>query len=486
MRESNKFPEYRGKMEYVCLGCGKRFPIDELHYTCPSCRGVFLLEDTRFEEMRSTSGEEWRAVFDHRAATKNPALRGIFRFYELMAPVLGEADIVYLGEGNTPIIRSSTALEDLVGHQMAFKNDGQNPSASFKDRGMACAFSYLRHLVARHGWEHVITICASTGDTSAAAALYAAYVGDPLKSVVLLPKGKVTAQQLSQPLGSGAMVLEIPGVFDDCMKVVEYLADHYRVALLNSKNAWRILGQESYAYEVAQWYDWDLRGKAVFVPIGNAGNVTAIMSGFLKLHRLGVIDRLPRIFGVQSEHADPVFRYYAQEPGQRVYAPVTVQPSVAQAAMIGNPVSFPRVEALVRSYEALAGAGAFQVVRVSEQRIIESMLLANRHGHIACTQGGECLAGLLKAKELGLIAADELAVLDSTAHALKFSGFQDLYFQNAFAKEYRISADPALSNAPRLVIGSEEKETLAVDAFTRQAAENVVSALGLTRRGTTV
>lgn len=480
MREANVFPAYRGEMEYVCLGCQARYPIDELHYTCPQCKGVFLLEDARFGELEKTSGQGWRDIFDLRAATKNPALRGIFRFYELMAPVVAEDDIVYLGEGNTPVTRSSPALERLVGQPMAFKNDGQNPSASFKDRGMACAFSYLRHLVAKHGWDNVLTICASTGDTSAAAALYAAYVGEPLTSVVLLPKGKVTAQQLSQPLGSGARVLEIPGVFDDCMKVVEYLADHYRVALLNSKNAWRILGQESYAFEVAQWYDWDMRGKAVFVPIGNAGNITAVMGGFLKLMRLGVIDVLPRIFGVQSEHADPVFRYYAQAEGERRYEAVKVRPSVAQAAMIGNPVSFPRVAFLAEKYLRLGGS--FQVVQVSEQRIIESMLLANRHGHIACTQGGECLAGLFKAREQGLMEAGELAVLDATAHALKFSGFQDMYYQKAFGPEYGITPDETLANAPRLVIGQEDKDRLSEDAFTVQAAQNVVEILGLNKR----
>ena len=482
MREANIFPSYRGEMEYVCLGCEARYPIDELHSTCPKCKGVFLLEDNRFGELEKTAGKAWRDIFDLRAATKNPALRGIFRFYELMAPVVAEQDIVYLGEGNTPVTRSSPTLERLVGQPMAFKNDGQNPSESFKDRGMACAYSYLRHLVAKHGWDNVLTICASTGDTSAAAALYAAYVGEPLTSVVLLPKGKVTAQQLSQPLGSGARVLEIPGVFDDCMKVVEYLADNYRVALLNSKNAWRILGQESYAFEVAQWYDWDLRGKAIFVPIGNAGNITAIMSGFLKLQRLGVIEELPRIFGVQSEHADPVFRYYAQDDAHRRYEAVKVRPSVAQAAMIGNPVSFPRVAFLAEKYVALGGAGSFQVVQVSEQRIIESMLLANRNGHIACTQGGECLAGLFKARELGLMDKDELAVLDATAHALKFAGFQDMYFQNSFGPEYEIRPDESLANAPVLAIGQKEKDALAEDAFTVQAAQNVVRILGLDRK----
>ena len=184
-------------------------------------------------------------------------------FYADMADA--PIDIVYLGEGITPIVEAAPALRDQVGVSFAYKNDGQNPSASFKDRGMACAFSYLKWLCRRNKWDEVLTVCASTGDTSAAAALYASYVGAPLKSVVLLPHGKVTPQQLSQPLGSGATVLELPGVFDDCMKVVELLAENYRVALLNSKNSWRILGQESYAYETAQWYGWDMTDLCLFV-----------------------------------------------------------------------------------------------------------------------------------------------------------------------------------------------------------------------------
>ena len=287
---SDQFPTYRARMEYVCLGCGERHPIDELLYTCPTCGGVFLLEDTTFDTLKAHDGAYWRNLFDSRAATRNTALRGVFRFYELMAPVLEQEDVLYLGEGNTPVVDGAPELQKKLNASFAFKNDGQNPSASFKDRGMACAYSYLRALVRKHGWDEVLTICASTGDTSAAAALYGAYVGHPIKTAVLLPQGKVTPQQLSQPLGSGATVLEVPGVFDDCMKVVEHLAEHYRVALLNSKNSWRILGQESYAYEVAQWFDWDLAGKVLFVPVGNAGTFhTAVMSGLLKMRRLGII-----------------------------------------------------------------------------------------------------------------------------------------------------------------------------------------------------
>ena len=479
MSSTHAFPDYRGELVYVCMQCQARYGQDELLYTCPECGGVFLLEDANKEALKQISGAQWRERFDQRAATKRNALRGIFRFYELIAPVLQEHDIVSLGEGQTPIIPASPSLTRIIGQPMAMKNDGQNPSASFKDRGMACAFSYLQSMARAYEWEQLLTICASTGDTSAAAALYAAYVGKPMRSVVLLPAGKVTEQQLAQPLGSGAVVLEVPGVFDDCMRVVEYLADTYRVALLNSKNPWRILGQESYAYEVAQWYDWDLADKALFVPIGNAGNITAIMAGLLKLYDLGIITQLPQLFGVQTAHADPVFQYYRQSPENRQYAPVTVQPSVAQAAMIGNPVSFPRVQVLAAQYEHIAGAGSFHVLQVQEQAIIESMLLANRHGHIACTQGGECLAGLLAAKEQGLLDSKTLAVLDATAHSLKFIGFQEHYFQNTFAPEYGIHPRAKWQNRPETVISTEKREGLTNSAFAREAAQAVVERLGL-------
>ncbi|PKN09106.1 MAG: threonine synthase [Deltaproteobacteria bacterium HGW-Deltaproteobacteria-8] len=476
------FPTYRGHLQYVCLGCGATFDIGELHYTCPTCSGVFVLQDLNFDTLKATPAAEWRTIFDARAASKIPALRGIFRFYELMAPVLEPEDILYLGEGNTPLVDSSPALRSELGLKTVYKNDGQNPSASFKDRGMACAFSFLKCLIRTKGWTEVLAICASTGDTSASAALYASYVGGAVKSAVILPAGKVTPQQLAQPLGSGAVVLEVPGVFDDCMKVVEHLADNYRVALLNSKNAWRILGQESYAFEVAQWYDWDMRGKCVFVPIGNAGNITAIMGGFLKLYALGIITALPRIFGVQSHHADPVFRYYAADAKTREYKPVAVTASVAQAAMIGNPVSFPRVRHFAEKYEAIGGPGSFQVLQVTEQQIMDSMIQANRHGHIACTQGGECLAGAKRAKELGLVSAEETLVLDATAHHLKFIGFQEMYFENSFPAEFGVTPKPELANRPELIITQSVKDKMSDKDYVVQAADNVVARLGLAKK----
>ena len=470
-------PQAAGDLVYRCLECGAEYGIDKLLYTCPKCRGLFLLEDKAADRLAQKPGAFWRRLFDFRRMLNIPALKGIFLYYELIAPVIPLEDVIYLGEGHTPQVAANESLKDEVGRAFYFKNDGQNPSASLKDRGMAAALSYLNFLVKHQNLGRVLAICASTGDTSAAAALYAAYLGDKVASAVLLPHGKVTPQQLSQPLGSGARVLEIPGVFDDCMKVVENLADHYQVALLNSKNSWRIRGQESYAFEIAQRFDYDLKAQAVVVPIGNAGNITAVMQGFLRLHDLNIIETLPRVVGVQSHHADPVFRYYHEpDKSKRVFVPVAVKPSVAQAAMIGNPVSMPRVVRLAEEYTRRAGDGAVAVVQVTEQEIMDSMLQANRHGHIACTQGGESLAGLKAAIKAGLLDLNETAVLDATAHHLKFIGFQQMYFEDSFPPEFEVTPRPEYINRPQLLT----PKTADPDKQTADLAQQIAALLGLT------
>ncbi len=469
-------PEPQGEMVYHCLGCGAVLPIDRLAYTCPECGGVLLIENERFDDLKAVPGPTWRRIFDYRRMLNIPALKGVFLFHELVAPIIPLDDVVYLGEGHTPLAAANDALAETVGRPFFFKNDGQNPSASFKDRGMASAASYLNHLLASGRADRILAVCASTGDTSAAAALYVSYLTGRVSSAVLLPQGKVTPAQLSQPLGAGATVIEIPGVFDDCMKVVERLAEEYPVALLNSKNAWRILGQETYAFEIAQAFDWDVADLAVFVPIGNAGNITAVMAGFIKLFELNIIDELPQIVGVQSAHADPVFRYYQEsEADKRVFTPVAVKPSVAQAAMIGNPVSMPRVVHLAARLKELSGR-ELSVVRVTEQEIIDSMLIANRHGHVVCTQGGECLAGLKTAVEAGVIDAGRRAVLDSTAHMLKFVDFQTRYFEDAFPPEFEIVPRPELKNAPRLVKPDDLPVPEPGRPLTGEALENFVAA----------
>jgi threonine synthase len=450
---------------------------------------VLLIYDNNFEYLKKIPAKVWRKIFDYRKMLTIPALKGIYLYHEFIGPVIPLDSIVYLGEGHTPVIEANTFLQKKAGLRFYFKNDGQNPSASFKDRGMASALSYINYLVQKGHISDVLAICASTGDTSASAALYASFLQPYVKSAVLLPHKKVTPQQLAQPLGSGAAVFEIPGVFDDCMKVVEALSENYNVALLNSKNAWRILGQESYSYEIAQAFEYDMKNRVVVVPIGNAGNITAVMNGFLKFYETGIITCLPKILGVQSEHANPVYRYYLEpDAAKRKFEPVVVKPSVAQAAMIGNPVSMPRVIHLVDVYNRMSGKQNVFFVEVTEQSIMDWELLANRNGHIACTHGGESLAGLVEARKQKIIEEKDVAVVDSTAHAIKFMGFQEKYFENNFEAEFKISPDPALINAPVYVhpkslakVPSPGKPLNGKDfeQFVEQTSKEIAKRLGL-------
>ncbi len=485
-------PEANGNMSYRCLGCGNHFEINELLYTCSECGTVLMLEDTTFYRYRNISGGLWRKIFDHRCMINNQPLKGIFRYYEFIAPVIPIEKIVYLGEGHTPVVKANGRLKDIVGREFYFKDDGLNPSASFKDRGMACALSFINYFASKNKIDKILAVCASTGDTSASAALYSSYLVDILESAVLLPQGKVTAQQLAQPLGAGARVLEIPGVFDDCMKVVEALAENYHVALLNSKNSWRILGQESYSYEIAQDFDYEVGDKVIVLPIGNAGNITAVMSGFLKFYRAGIINSLPRIVGVQSEHADPVYRYYLEgDPDKRVYKPVNVKASVAQAAMIGNPVSMPRVIEVAREYNNTAPERKVFVVRVSEQEIMDSMIIANRNGNVVCTQGGESMAGMKKAVEQGIVKPGETGILDSTAHMLKFLSFQEKYFNDSFEPEFNVKPIEGLKNFPQLLKPASLKKYPAqgnplsgkdMEEFVNKMSAEIAAILGLEKR----
>jgi threonine synthase len=449
------------QMAYECIVCGEHYPLDRFLYTCPGCGGLLRICDLTFDALLDIPGSLWRRIFAHRRMLTVDGLAGIFLFHELIFPIIPLEDVICLGEGHTPLVRANAQLSQWTGMPFSIKYDGLNPSASFKDRGMASAISFINYMVKAKGVKELLGICASTGDTSAAAALYLSYLPhDVVRSVVLLPQGKVTSAQLSQPLGSGAVVIEVPGVFDDCMRIVEQLAEEYEVCLLNSKNPIRIQGQKSYSYEVALQLDFQTEDLVVVVPIGNAGNVTAVMEGFLDLYRLGIIAELPQIIGVQSDHANPVVLW--RQSGE--YRPVPVRPSVAQAAMIGNPVSFPKVSHLVQEHFQ----ERFAAIQVTEQEIIEAMLIANRHGHVVCTQGGESIVGLKKSVEMGLVRPHQRVVVDSTSHQLKFAGFQQMYFDDSFPDGYDIKPREDLQNRP-----------IALEA----SAEAIARHLGLKKKG---
>ena len=266
------------------------------------------------------------------------------------------------------------------------------------------------------------------------------------------------------------------------------MSEQYTVALLNSKNAWRILGQESYSYEISQDLDYDLNNTVVVLPIGNAGNITAVISGFIKFYEAGIITNLPKIVGVQSAHANPVFAIIWSRTSETEVCTGQRHRSVAQAAMIGNPVSMPRVIHLVEQYNRLCGRQNVFIVEVEEQAIMDWELPANRNGHIACTHGGESLAGLVKAIQMDYVDPDETAIVDSTAHALKFSGFQDMYFNDSFPAEFGVKPDPELVNAPVYVHPPDLAEVpgpgrpldeKALKRFVKRISDEIASALAL-------
>ena len=191
-------PFHKGRLIYRCLGCQEEFGIEKLAYVCPECGQILLIYDQNVDRLKKIPGERWQQIFDYRRMLNIDALKGIYRYHEFIGPAIPTEAVIYLGEGHTPIIEANACLQDEVGLRFYFKNDGQNPSASFKDRGMASALSYINFMMQKGYLSDVLAICASTGDTSAAAALYAAYLPG-VKSAVLLPHKKVTPQQLSQP-----------------------------------------------------------------------------------------------------------------------------------------------------------------------------------------------------------------------------------------------------------------------------------------------
>ncbi|MFQ5486148.1 MAG: pyridoxal-phosphate dependent enzyme, partial [Desulfobacterales bacterium] len=174
-------PKQKGKLIYRCLGCGLEAGIKSLLYTCTNCGQVLLIYDLEFDRLKKIPQKTWQQIFNYRKMLTIPALKGIYLYHEFIGPIIPLDAVVYLGEGHTPVVQANAFMQDRAGVQFYFKNDGQNPSASFKDRGMASAMSYIHFLLRKGHLSDVLAICASTGDTSAAAALYASFLSPRVK-----------------------------------------------------------------------------------------------------------------------------------------------------------------------------------------------------------------------------------------------------------------------------------------------------------------
>lgn len=331
--------------------------------------------------------------------------RGLIEEYRSYLPVSDRTPVVTLLEGNTPLI-PAPAIAAQIGKQVQVwvKYDGLNPTGSFKDRGMTMAVSKAKEAGAE------VVICASTGNTSAAAAAYARRAG--MRAYVLIPDGYVALGKLAQALLYGAEVLAIKGNFDRALAIVREMADNYPVTLVNSVNPYRLEGQKTGAFEIV-----DVLGDApdwLCIPVGNAGNITAYWMGFCQYHQEGRCTRLPKMMGFQAAGASPLVL------GQPVEHPETL----ATAIRIGNPASW---EKAVAAKDASQG----QFNAVTDEEILEAYrLLASQEGVFCEPASAASVAGLLKVKEQIPVGAKIVCVL--TGNGLKDPDTAINHCQNQF------------------------------------------------------
>jgi len=320
---------------------------------------------------------------------------GLIEHYRRFLPVTDKTPVVTLNEGNTPLIESP-ALADRVGQNIKvyLKYEGLNPTGSFKDRGMTVAMSKALGEGVR------AVICASTGNTSASAAAYAGRAG--LQAYVLIPKGAVALGKLSQSLMHGARVVEVIGNFDICLKVVRDVAERnpLRIRLVNSVNPDRIAGQKTAAFEVC-----DQLGDAPthhFLPVGNAGNITAYWAGYREYKSVGLSERLPRMMGYQAAESAPIV----------VGHPIDDPHTVATAIKIGNPASW-------KSATAARDESGGIIDIVTDSEILAAYRLIAAHGIFAEPASAASVAGLLKFSASGGLKPGSIAVCTLTGHGLK-------------------------------------------------------------------
>ncbi len=333
------------------------------------------------------------SVEDQRYTIHN-AWSGIINKYREYLPVTDDTPIITLGEGNTPLIKASNLRKNAgFDLEIYFKFEGLNPTSSFKDRGMTMAMSKAVESGAK------AVICASTGNTSASAAAYAARAG--IKSFVIIPEGKIALGKLSQALIHNAVVIQTPGNFDTALSIVKKLAELYPMTLVNSINPFRIEGQKTGAFEVC-----DQLGSVPdyhVLPVGNAGNITAYWRGYKEYKGSGKTSSLPKMLGFQAEGAAPIVN------GQKVENPETV----ATAIRIGNPASWEGAEAARDESGGLIEA-------VSDEEILSAYkLIASSEGIFCEPASAATIAGVLKMNTKGYFEKGQTLVCTLTGHGLK-------------------------------------------------------------------
>src|SRR5829696_4601694 len=347
----------------ITSDCHAEYKLDDRLYVCSRCGGLLeidRLEDTALDP--ASLRELWRT---RRASDDTRDRSGVWRFREFL-PFTEATEVVSLAEGNTPLYDAPRAADYCRLLQLKLKHQGCNPTGSFKDTGITAAVTQARKLGAR------LVVCASTGNTAASLAAYAARAD--LLCAIVVPSGHVSRAKLAQALDYGAKVLEVDGNFDSCMNLIRELAEDESVYLVNSINPFRIEGQKTVAFELAEQLEWRVPDHLV-VPGGNLGNSSAFGKGFRELVACGLIDSAPKITVVQAEGAAPFAKFYF-EGGDESFANEEHPQTLASAIKIGAPVSWQK------AWRAVRDTGG-SVITVNEQEIADAKAVIGRDG-IGC------------------------------------------------------------------------------------------------------
>ena len=427
-------PAPRG-FRFRCIACGDLTDSAVQNFRCSRCGDLLEITNPNWSQAQGSSAPtatDLKATWKQRRASLSPVdLSGVWRFRELLPTLENLHHVITLREGNTPLY-GLPRCSRMVGLPHLFaKHQGMNPTGSFKDTGMTVAASFARQAGFR--W----VACASTGNTSASMAAYAARGG--LRSLVLVPEGKISWSKLSQALDYGAVTCQLRTDFDGCLRLLQELVLRAPVYQLNSINPFRLEGQKTLAFELLEQLDWQSPDH-IIVPGGNLGNSSAIGKALLEMHDLGLISRLPKLSIIQAEGANALVRTLREADGKRL---VTVQAETAATAIrIGNPASWKKA---IRVLQATGGA----CEQVTEIDIARAKAEIGAEG-IGCEPASAVtLAGLKKLLKQGFVKPGESVVLVLTGHLLKDPGFT-MEFHRGEPLPAAAESDSALSELQAL------------------------------------
>ncbi|HSH04667.1 MAG TPA: threonine synthase [Anaerolineae bacterium] len=421
------------KVYFRCFrGCAGEHSVYDVIYTCPTCGGLLEVHH-EVEPLQKRSAAAWKSLLAERAgSTGLPHGSGVWGMKEWVMPSLRDENVVSMYEGNSNLFAAEQLGEQVGVPNLWVKLCGNSHTGSFKDLGMTALVSVVKQMVA-DGSPVQAVAAASTGDTSAALAAYAAKAGIP--SIVFLPQNKISPAQLIQPIANGAHVLALDTDFDGCMEIVKEVTKDNSIYLANSMNSLRVEGQKTVAVEIARQLDWDVPDWVV-IPVGNLGNISALYKGFKLLQDLGLIERIPRLVAAQAERANPFYQSYLN--GFKEKSIMQAGQTLASAIRIGNPVSYEKAVQAVQESNGI-------VAQATEAELADASALADRTGLYTCPHTGVALAVLFKLAAEGVIKKTDRAVVVSTAHGLKFTQFKVDYHHEDVAGMGQKYANPPVT-----------------------------------------